>query len=237
MSPHGWVVMRVVFDPLADIERALAEQAGWTWFDDYLLYTCGVADLLARGEVALIPHTATRVRIEPGEVGLAEGSVNWYTWRATGDGHWTRSRGPVAGPAPIVAAAHLGNAVVNRTRRTQAAAAAQPRWVAERPGSVMISDRRLHLTNPDRSFSLYWSALESIDLTAPDRVGCRFPDRDGKLQQIQVQSPWAVLLFVSAALRHFPHHPLLKNGTWLPAGFEDKCHLAGKKCPKVRTLG
>ncbi|TCK00155.1 hypothetical protein DFR71_1147 [Nocardia alba] len=224
--------MRVMFDPLADIERALAEQAGWTWFDDYLLYTCGVADLLARGEVGLIPHTATRVRIEPGEVGLAEGSVNWYTWRANGFG--ARNPGPVAGPAPIVAAAQLGNAVLNRTRRTQVAAAAQPRWVAERAGSVMISDRRLHLTNPDRSFSLYWSALESIDLTAPDRVGCRFPDRDGKLQQIQIQSPWAVLLFVTAALRHFPHHPLLKTGTWLPAGFEDKCHLAGKKCPKVR---
>lgn len=220
--------MRVVFDPLADIERALAEQAGWTWFDDYLLYTCGVAELLARGEVTLIPHTATRVRIEPGEVGLAEGPVNWYTWRATGDGSRTRGRGPT----PIAAAPQLGNAVVNRTRRM--AAAAQPRWVAERAGSVMISDRRLHLTNPDRSFSLYWSALESIDLTSPDRVGCRFPDRDGTLQQIQVQTPWAPLLFVSAALRHFPHHPLLKTGTWLPAGFEDKCHLAGKKCPKVR---
>ncbi|MBC7304941.1 MAG: hypothetical protein H5T78_28840 [Nocardia sp.] len=229
--------MTVVFDPLADIERALAEQAGWTWFDDYLLYTCGVVDLLARGEVALIPHTATRVRTEPGEVALAEGPVNWYSWRATGDGNWTASRAPVTGPPPIIAAAQLGSAVVNRARRTQAAAAAQPHWVAERAGTVMISDRRLHLTNPDRSFSLYWSALESVDLTAPDRIGCRFPDRDGKLQQIQVRTPWAVLLFVTAALRSFPHHPLLKTGTWLPAGFEDKCHLAGKKCPKVRPLG
>ncbi|MFD3505822.1 hypothetical protein [Nocardia sp. NPDC058666] len=184
----------MVFDPLADIERALAEQAGWTWFDDYLLYTCGVADLLARGEVALIPAAATRVRMQPGEVCLADGPVNWYTWRAT-------------------------------------------RWVLERAGSVMISDRRLHLTNPERSFSLHWSALESIDLTAPDRIGCRFPDRDGKWQQIQVHTPWAALLFVTGALRHFPHHPLLKSGAWLPSGFEDKCHLAGKKCPKVRVLG
>ncbi|MFC6013731.1 hypothetical protein [Nocardia lasii] len=225
----------MMFDPLADIERALAEQAGWTWFDDYLLYTCGVADLLARGEVALIPHTATRVRIEPGEVGLAEGAVNWYTWRAGGDGGRTTARLPVVGPPPIALAAQLGNAVADRTRRQQAAAAARPRWVYERAGSVMISDRRLHLANPDRSFSLYWSALESIDLTAPDRVGCRFPDREGTLQQIQVQTPWAALIFVTAALRHFPHHPVLKSGTWLPSGFEDKCHLAGKKCPKVRT--
>ncbi|MDO3650126.1 hypothetical protein [Nocardia mangyaensis] len=229
--------MRDVFDPLADIDRVLAEQAGWTWFDDYLLYTCGVADLISTDRVAQIPSKPTRVRVEAGEVCLADGPVNWFTWRAGGDGRYARGQVRADGRTAIGAVHHLGNAVRNEARRLRAEAAAQPRWVAERAGTAMISDRRMHLTAPDRAFSLYWSALEGIDLTAPDRIGCRFPDKQGTIQQLQVQSPWAPLLFVTAALRHFPQHPLLQNGTWLPAGFEEKCHLAGKKCPRVRKLG
>ncbi|MGW6423203.1 hypothetical protein ACWF82_11045 [Nocardia sp. NPDC055053] len=228
--------MRDVFDPLADIDRALAEQAGWTWFDDYLLYTCGVAELIASGRVAQIPSAATRVRLEPGEICFADGGVQWFTWRGVGDGRWVRGRVRADGQTPLGAVAHLGNGVRNETRRSRAEAAAQPRWIAERPGSAMISNRRIHLANPERSFSLYWSALESADLTAPDLVGCRFPDRNGTMQQLQIRSAWAPLIFVTAALQHFPHHPLLRTGAWLPAGFEDKCHLAGKKCPKVRRL-
>ncbi|SFL83622.1 Uncharacterised protein [Nocardia asteroides] len=226
--------MRDVFDPLAEIDRALAEQAGWTWFDDYLLYTCGVAELLADGRATQIPAAATRVRTEPGETCFADGGVHWFTWRGIGDGRWTRGQAHADGRTPLGAVAHLGNAVRNESRRLRAEAAAQPRWVAERPGTAMISNRRMHLANPDRAFSLHWSALEGIDLTAPDLVGCRFPDRSGTMQQLQVRSAWAPLIFITAALQHFPQHPLLRTGAWLPAGFEEKCHLAGKKCPKVR---
>ncbi|MFC4125937.1 hypothetical protein [Nocardia rhizosphaerae] len=226
--------MRDVFDPLADIERALAEQAGWTWFDDYLLYTCGVAEQIAAGRVAQIPSTATRVRIEAGEVCLADGGVHWFTWRGLGDGRWVPSRTQADGHTALGAVQHFGNAVRNESRRSRAASAAQPRWVAERPGSAMISNHRVHLANPDRAFSLHWSALESIDLTRPDLVGCRFPDSTGVLQQLQIRTAWAPLMFVTATLQYFPNHPVLRNGTWLPAGFEEKCHLAGKKCPPVR---
>ncbi|WP_336084277.1 hypothetical protein [Nocardia sp. SSK8] len=228
--------MRDVFDPLADIDRALAEQAGWTWFDDHLLYTCGIVELLASGRGARIPSAPTRVRLDPGEICFADGGAQCYTWRGLGDGRWTRGRTSADGRTPLGAVAHLGNAVRNETRRLRAEAAGQPRWVTERPGTAMISDRRIHLANPDRAFSLHWSALESADLTAPDLVGCRFPDRAGTMQQLQIRSAWAPLIFVTAALRHFPQHPLLRSGAWLPAGFEDKCHLAGKKCPKVRAL-
>ncbi|NKY85072.1 hypothetical protein [Nocardia veterana] len=223
-----------MFDPLADIDRALADRAGWTWFDDHLLYTCGVLDLLRRGELARMPVKSTRIRLDPGEVCIAEGPAQWYFWRSAGDGTWTRNNIYVAGSASFIAAAQLGNALVNQVRRQRAEAASRPRWIAERPGSVMISDRRIHLTNPDSVFPIAWSALETIDLTAPDRVVSRYGDRDGGLQLWQLHSPWAVLIFVVAAHLHFPNHPLLLSGRWLPAGFEDKCHLAGKKCPRVR---
>ncbi|WP_278261481.1 hypothetical protein [Nocardia sp. AG03] len=228
--------MRDVFDPLADIDRALAEQAGWTWFDDYLLYTCGVAELLASGRVTQIPSAATRVRLDAGEICFADGGAQWFTWRGLGDGRWTPGRTAADGRTPLGRVAHLGNAVRNESRRLRAEAAEQPRWVTERPGTAMISNQRIHLANPDRAFALHWSALESVDLSAPDLVGCRFPNQSGTMQQLQIRSAWAPLIFVTAALRHFPHHPLVRTGAWLPAGFEDKCHLAGKTCPKVRAL-
>lgn len=223
-----------MFDPLADIDRALADRAGWTWFDDHLLYTCGVLDLLRREELARMPVKSTRIRIDPGEVCIAEGPATWSFWRSPGNGSWTRNNIYVAGSASFVAAAQLGNALVNQARRQRAEAASQPRWIAERPGSVMISDRRIHLTNPDYSFRIRWASLETIDLTAADHVVARYVDRNHTFHQWQVRTPWAVLIFVVAAHLHFPNHPLLLSGNWLPAGFEDKCHLAGKTCPPVR---
>ncbi|MEU6564963.1 hypothetical protein [Nocardia nova] len=223
-----------MFDPLADIDRALAERAGWTWFDDHLRYTCGVLDLLRRGELARLPATPTRVRLDPREVCLADGPGQWAFWRAAGDGSWKPNNVYVAGSPAFVAAAQLSNALADEVRRQQARAAAQPRWITERPGSVMVSNLRIHLGNPDHVFAIRWQALETIDLTAPDRVVARYARRNGALLQWQLQSPWAVLVFVVAAQRYFPNHPLLRSGNWLPAGFEEKCHLAGKTCPKVR---
>ncbi|MEV5652798.1 hypothetical protein AB0L57_31490 [Nocardia sp. NPDC052254] len=223
-----------MFDPLADIDRALADRAGWTWFDDHLRYTCGVLDLLRRGEMARLPAQSTRIRLDPREMCLAEGPGRWSFWRAAGDGTWEPNNIFVAGSAAFVAAAQLSNALANEARRQRAAAGAQPRWIAERPGSVMISNRRIHLGNPDHVFAIRLSTIETIDLTAPDRVVARYARRNGTLLQWQLQSPWAVLFFVVAAQRYFPNHPLLVSGNWLPAGFEEKCHLAGKSCPKVR---
>ena len=223
-----------MFDPLADIDRALADRAGWTWFDDHLRYTCGVLDLLRRDELSQLPPTPTRIRLDPHEICLAEGPARWSFWRAAGDGGWTPNHIRVAGSPAFIAAAQLTNALANEARRQQAEAAAQPRWISERPGSVMISTRRIHLGNPDHVFAIRWSAFETIDLTAPDRMVARYSRRNGTFLQWQLRSPWAVLVFVVAAHRYFPNHPLLLSGNWLPAGFEEKCHLAGKSCPKVR---
>ncbi|MBO0852983.1 MAG: hypothetical protein J2P18_04375 [Nocardia sp.] len=224
-----------MFDPLADIDRALADRAGWTWFDDHLRYTCAVLDLLRRDRLTALPVKSTRIRIDPGEVCIAEGQAQWYFWRAPGDGTWTPRTIYAAGNAAFVMAAQVGNALANHIRRQQAEAGTRPRWIGEPAGSIMVSDRRIHLTNPDRAVPIAWSALETIDLTAPDRVVARYQDRGGAFHLLQVHSPWAALIFVIAAHLHFPNHPLLLSGNWLPPGFEDKCHLAGKSCPPVRT--
>ena len=98
----------------------------------------------------------------------------------------------------------------------------------------MISPQRVPLTNNDISAGIRWSALDTIDLTGPDRIVASYRGSGGSLRQWQLQSPWATLIFVVAGHLHFPNHPLLLSGNWLPVGFEEKCHLAGKSCPQVR---
>ncbi|WP_327093984.1 hypothetical protein OIE68_27660 [Nocardia vinacea] len=223
-----------MYDPTSDIDRIIAQQVGWSAADDHLLYTCGVIDFLLHDRLAELPTRATMVRTESDELCLAEGPAVWFQWRAVGDGTWNRNSVTAVGTLSFVAAAHLGNAMANRSRRRQAEAGLRPRWVAERPGSVMVSDRRMYCYNVDHSFSVHWAGLEMVDMPGSDRLICRYPDRNGNPHLLQVQSPWAVLIFALAAHTQFPSHPLLQSGNWLPAGFEEKCHIAGKTCPRVR---
>ncbi|WP_433198788.1 hypothetical protein ACQP1G_04935 [Nocardia sp. CA-107356] len=223
-----------MFDPGAEIDRLIAEQIGWSWFDDHVLYTCGVVDFLMKKQLAHIRPQATRVRLEADERCLAEGPAAWSVWQAVGDGSWTRRTIYAAGSLSFVAAAHIGNALANQSRRRRAEYGLQPRWVPARPGLAMVSQRRVFFHNPGHSFSIYWSGLDMVDLIGPDRLEFRYRDRHGTPQALRAQSPWAILMFALAAHTQFPNHPLLLSGNWLPSGFEDKCHIAGKTCPHVR---
>ncbi|WP_433726714.1 hypothetical protein ACQP0C_34015 [Nocardia sp. CA-129566] len=223
-----------MYDPDEDINRFLAQQVGWSWFDDHLLYTCGVVELLRTGRLKQLPPRPTRVRLERGELPLAEGPAVWWEWRAIGDGSWDHNRIAATGSLGFVAAAHLGNAALNHARRRRAEQAMQPRWVADPPATALISDQRMYFINPRQSWSMHWSGLDQLDLLGPDRVGFKYVLDDGTQAMVQVQCPWAALVFTIAAHGHFPHHPTLLSGAWLPEGFEEKCHLAGKSCPKVR---
>lgn len=216
-----------MFDPLAEIDRALAYQAGWSWFDDYLLYTCGIAQRLATAGPDELPTKPTRIRLTAGERCLAEGPVQWAVWRVPETTR--RTAGITLGAEGNTVTIRLGRGAAPRRRPP-----AVGQWIRERPGTVTVTAQRLHLTNPDRSFSIPWSALETIDLTAPDRITLSVPDDTGERRQLQARTPWAVLIFVVAAMQQFPAHPLLESGRWLPAGFEEKCHLAGKKFPRMR---
>jgi hypothetical protein len=134
----------------------------------------------------------------------------------------------------FVVAAQLANVMWNRSRQKRAENQLQSRWVPEPSGSVMVSDRRLFFSNRDTSFSLWWSALDSINMEAVDRFSCGFSDDAGGRHALLLNTCWAAMMFTMAAHSHFPAHPVLMSGDWLPRGFEEKCHLAGKACPSVR---
>ncbi|MBB5913520.1 hypothetical protein BJY24_002387 [Nocardia transvalensis] len=219
-----------------EINRILAQQVGWSPFDDHLLYTCGVVEFLRDGRLSELPPRPTRVRLEHGELPLAEGPAVWSEWRPAGDGSWNRNQVSAFGSLGFVAAAHLGNAALNRSRRHRAEQARQPRWIASPPAMAVISDRRIFLADSKQSWSVYWSGLDQVDLLAPDRLGFKYSSADSSRPvTAQVHCPWAPLIFVIAAYTNFPNHPTLLSGTWLPPNFEEKCHLAGKPCPNVRN--
>ncbi|MFE1596670.1 hypothetical protein [Nocardia sp. NPDC058705] len=223
-----------MFDPGGDVDRLLAQQVGWGMFDDHLLYTAWVTRALMDGTLASLPPRPTRMRMDPGEHSLAESQVGWSVWTAIGDGSWESNNIAAMGSTGFVVAAHLGNAMLNRSRRSLAQRDSRPRWVPQRPGIGMVSQVRMCFHNPDTNFSLYWHGMDAVDLIAPDSMEFRFQDSEGGNAAIRVHSPWAALMFVMSAFTCFPSHPLLLSGNWLPPGFEDRCHMAGKKCPQVR---
>jgi hypothetical protein len=223
-------------NPGSDLDRILAERAGWTWFDDCLLHTCRVVHQMIDNRLSELQSQPTRTRLDPGERCLAEGPARMYVWRSAGDGTWEQSSLDVSGSTSFVVGAHVANAILNRSRQKRAENQLQPRWIEEPSGSVMVSDQRLFFTNQNTSFSLPWSALDRIEMTAADLLCCEFVDGGGNRNFIQLRTAWTALMFTVAAHLHFPAHPLLVSGGWLLSGFEEKCHLAGKEYPTVRRI-
>lgn len=129
--------------------------------------------------------------------------------------------------AADAAARSAAMAAANRAR------ASEPRWVAAPPGAMTVTDRRFHLAN-QHACSVRLHDLDRIELIRPDEIMCGYTGGHGAHHLLRIHTPWATTLFLIATHLVFPNHSQLVSGEWLPAGFEDKCHLAGKACPSVR---
>jgi hypothetical protein len=207
----------------------------WGPLDDHLLYTCGVVHDLTQGRLAHRPPLPTTTRLAPGELSLAAGPAARSTYRALGDGSYTQSSTMAMGSTGFVVGALAVNAMSNASRRNQAQAAAQPRWVLEGHGEVTVTDRRAIFSHPQSWLDLGWVGLATMDLAAPDIFECAFHDINGRgYTTVRLHSPWASLIFVLAAHAAFPAHPRLLTHGWLPPGFEARAAAYGRMCPSVR---
>ncbi|MFE7723842.1 hypothetical protein ACFU44_33005 [Nocardia rhizosphaerihabitans] len=133
----------------------------------------------------------------------------------------------------MVRAAAEAARVANAAAAAARSQAMQPRWIPEASGRITVTNRRIHLTNQYRSSPIPLTALEHIELTQPDRLRIRFTEA-ATSHYLELATPWAAPAFLVASQARFPHHPQLISGSWLPHGFEDRCHIAGKACPRVR---
>ncbi|MEV0096026.1 hypothetical protein [Streptomyces sp. NPDC050738] len=209
--------------------------APWTELDDHLFYTCDVVHDLVGGRLPGRTPLPTMTRLEPGELSLASGPAARATWRAVGNGSYRHSSSFAFGSTSFVVGSMAADAIGNASRRNQAAANAQPRWVGDGHGEVTVTDRRAHFAHPQNWLNLNWSGLDTVDLVAPDVFQCAFHESGGAgYLTIRLHSLWASLIFVLAAHSAFPAHPRLLSGGWLPPGFEAKCAAVGRVCPPVR---
>lgn len=126
-------------------------------------------------------------------------------------------------------AARAANAAATAAREQAMA----PRWIPEPSGRITLTNHRIHLTNHYRSSPIPLTALEHIELPQPDRLRIRFTEASTS-HYLELATPWAAPAFLIAGHARFPQHPQLISGSWLPHGFEERCHIAGKTCPRIR---
>ncbi|MFK0252148.1 hypothetical protein [Streptomyces sp. NPDC090445] len=116
----------------------------WTALDDHLLYTARVVHDLLQGRLSERPPVPSAARLEPGELSVAVGPASRFTWRALGDGTYRHSNVVAFGQPAFVIGSLVGSALGNAARRNRAAADAQPRWVADGPGQLTVTNRRAY---------------------------------------------------------------------------------------------
>lgn len=210
---------------------------GWSPLDDHLWYTCEILADVIQGTVGQRPLLATRAPLSAGDRALAVGPANRYTWRALGNGSYNRSQVVAFGSPAFVVGSLLRNAMGNSSRRRQAARDAQPRWVLDGGGELTVTPRKAYFAHPNAWLDLNWSGLSSIDLVDPDLLEASFHNTAGGGQvTVRLQTLWASLIFVLAALDAFPGHPRLLSRGWLPPDFEQRCAALGWPCQPVARL-
>ncbi|MFB7497138.1 hypothetical protein ACFC09_21045 [Streptomyces sp. NPDC056161] len=216
-----------------------SEQAPtWSWLDEYLWFSCDIIADLVEGRMEQRPLVATVARLEPGERALAVGPAQRLTWRAVGDGSYMHQSVVAFGSPVFVLGSMAGSALGNSARRRAAENDAQPRWVVEGSGEITVTTRKVYFGHPKCALDLAWGGLDTIDLVAPEIFQTSFRNiHNGRQTTVQLQTPWASLLFVLAAITAFPAHPRLLGRGWLPPDFEKRCIEIGRPCrPAARLL-
>lgn len=108
------------------------------------------------------------------------------------------------------------------------------RWM--RMGRVALTETRAVMqgTSREGDRDYRFDSLHSVDLVATDVLRMAFTADQGRKGMAELHTNLAPLIFVMASVRHFPRHPLLLSGGWLPPRFEEYCRHLGEPCPSVR---
>ena len=201
------------------------ERIPWSHHDAALWYTCEIVYDVLRGAAPTPVGGEIQAPFPPqppDERFLASGSFTLLDWRALGDGTYMRKTTVVGGTGALgifaLGATLLGSAVGNSARRSQASAAAQPRWVTIASGELLVAEHEFVMVSPQGLWRWRGNAVESADMTGPGHMRMHGTSVNGPVTWV-LQSDWAELVFLLWALRHHPRHPRLLDGGWLPHGW------------------
>ncbi len=200
----------------------------WSAHDTALWHTCEIAVDLAAGRAPqALPEVLAPFPPPPGDRSFwASGVFELLDWRAVGDGTYMQNNGFFFASGPLglalTAAATVGRAAGNHSRRRAAADSTVPRWVIVDSGLAYLAPSGF--TMHTARAPLYWpyTALSSAQMVGPRSVHFQGQSDSGPVSWILL-SDWAELLFVTWALRCHPRHPQLLTGAWLPPGWLDRC--------------
>jgi hypothetical protein len=198
------------------------DEGQWTARDDALWTTAEIAILLNRGQLDQRQPLAVPFAMRLGghqERILAHGPFQLFSWTAPGDGSYLHNnsmmvatgRGGLAMMAGFAAARTIGNS----SRRRQAEAMAQPRWMQIDHGTLSVGNFGFYLHAPSGIHAWSWAGIHMASLTAPGQLSIDGMSDAGPVKWL-LNSDWAELVFVLWASVCSPQHPQMTDRTWLP---------------------
>jgi hypothetical protein len=198
------------------------DEGPWTVRDDALWTTAEIAVLLRRGQLHQRHPLPVPFAMRFGgheEKILAHGSFQLFSWTAPGNGEYMHNhssliatgRGGLAMMAGFAAAQAIGNS----SRRREAAALAQPRWMQIDQGTVAVGNFGFYLHGPHGIAPWAWNGIHVASLTAPGQLSIDGMSDSGPVRWL-LNSDWAELIFLLWASVCNPHHPQLTGTGWLP---------------------
>ncbi|GAA5771585.1 hypothetical protein Aros01_08124 [Streptosporangium roseum] len=204
--------------------------------------TCKIVDAWTDVGTAKMPVIPTRLRLANREhVFIPESAGEVRYWGAPGDGTYRRADYTDAiGISSMndVKYAQFGLALTNHWREKRARADAQPRWMRRgTPGAeaLIITNQRVHVDLGDtHHIDFRYHVFTTIDLPGYTTFHVTLPSTTGQQLTYRLETVWAPLIFIMAAMRFFRSHPLLLNGQWLPSGIEQYLETLGHPCPPAR---
>lgn len=207
--------------------RGQSADEGYSRHDAAIWYTRGIVAAAEAGDVAALPRLATSFppRHAVDEVVVASGRVDVMTWRALGDGSYVHNGGFffATGAAGLAATALFAGAqaVGNSARRSQAAAAATPRWVHDWSAQLSVSTHGFYFEDATGLHAWDFGSVDSMELVGPAAVSVRGTSTNGPVSWILL-TDWAELLLVFWALVRHRQHPQYVSGSWIPPGWHDR---------------
>ncbi|MBB2923746.1 hypothetical protein [Cellulomonas cellasea] len=207
--------------------RGRSDDAPYSRHDAAIWYTHRIVAAAEAGDVEALPRIATPFppRHAVDEVVVASGRVDVMTWRALGNGSYVHNGGFffATGAAGLAATALFAGAqaVGNSARRSQAAAAATPRWVHDWSAQLSVSTHGFYFENATGLLPWGFADVDAMELVGPGAVSMRGSSTTGPISWILL-TDWAELLLVFWALVRHRQHPQYVSGSWVPPGWRDR---------------
>lgn len=194
----------------------------WGPYDTALWHTCAVLHAVRTNTLQTLPAVGVPFAMQLGgqyQKIFGSGAMALLGWESPGDGSYYRSEGffmaTGRGGLALTAGAAGIRAMRNASRKREAAALAEPRWMPIDSGVVHVGTHGFYLQSTRGFFAWDWESIHSAQVADMGKVWIQGQSSAGPISWI-LESHWAELAFVLWAMARNPQHPQLIGAAWLP---------------------